>query len=294
MIDIERKAPSQQRWWREACSCRHVFPPSESSIHSFSLLSFLFTFPQLPTTHNSLGLFSHFALTHVFTFLSSSEVTSTINGGQDYRATGDPGIFYSNTCHFYCLPASLEKYVNTNNRLFSYTLVFVSSLRTFPFQHNYLHSFRNHSAFLLSPCFVHPPSSASHLYADAKNPGAASTATAVIRRKMDVGEAYQILNLERTVVDKVSIDEVCRMLWFIAWIVCLLSVDTTWYTDTRRLAVGDELRSSSFTALKMDECPTPRTVLSSCCQQRELYLALIVWRSHSWACLCSAHIPDSS
>lgn len=168
MIDIERKAPSQQRWWREACSCRHVFPPSESSIHSFSLLSFLFTFPQLPTTHNSLGLFSHFALTHVFTFLSSSEVTSTINGGQDYRATGDPGIFYSNTCHFYCLPASLEKYVNTNNRLFSYTLVFVSSLRTFPFQHNYLHSFRNHSAFLLSPCFVHPPSSASHLYADAK------------------------------------------------------------------------------------------------------------------------------
>mmetsp|Transcript_4005 Transcript_4005/g.6802 ORF Transcript_4005/g.6802 Transcript_4005/m.6802 type:complete len:124 (-) Transcript_4005:305-676(-) len=43
---------------------------------------------------------------------------------------------------------------------------------------------------------------------NAKNGGAASTATAVIRRKMDVGEAYQVLNLERSVVDKAEIEEV--------------------------------------------------------------------------------------
>jgi hypothetical protein len=47
---------------------------------------------------------------------------------------------------------------------------------------------------------------------DAKNGGAASTATAVIRRKMDVGEAYQILNLERSVVNKAEIEEV-RLTW---------------------------------------------------------------------------------
>ena len=47
---------------------------------------------------------------------------------------------------------------------------------------------------------------------DAKNGGAASTATAVIRRKMDVGEAYQILNLERSVVNKAEIEEV-QLTW---------------------------------------------------------------------------------
>ena len=58
-----------------------------------------------------------------------------------------------------------------------------------------------YACFLMDGCIV-------YVLSDAKNPGA-STATAVIRRKMEVGEAYQILNVERrAVLDKAEVEEV--------------------------------------------------------------------------------------
>lgn len=45
------------------------------------------------------------------------------------------------------------------------------------------------------------------VFEDGKSGGAASAATAVIRRKMDVGEAYQVLNLERN-SSQVAVEEV--------------------------------------------------------------------------------------